>query len=99
MIGLVPLAAALAITAGQVDLAATVSAESRAGEAPLAFDQPPEASLMAVVTPGAQLIYRGPRLLLQADYQLRIFWRTVENEPVPAPLFLHMVGLTLTSRE
>jgi hypothetical protein len=99
MIGLVPLAAALAITAGQVDLAATISAEGRAGEAPLAFNQPPEASVMAIVIPGAQLIYRGPRLVLEADYQLRLFWRTVQNEPVPAPLLLHMAGLTLTSHE
>jgi hypothetical protein len=99
MLGLVPLAAALALTAGQLDLTATVSAETRAGETPIVNGQPPERSLMAIAIPGVFLEYRAPRLSLQAQYQVRIFWRTAENEPMVAPLYLHTFGLSLASRE
>jgi hypothetical protein len=98
MLGAVPLAATLAIFAGNLDLVGTASTETRAGETPLVADQAPEAAFMQIAIPGAQIVYLGPRLTLLAGYQLRIFWQSSASDPAPAPLYLHRVGLGLSAR-
>src|SRR5580692_4682596 len=98
MLGLVPVAAALAVLAGNFDVNANVVAEARAGEAPLIVDQPPEPSLVGIVTPGAEIQYLDPRLDLRLGYSLRIFWRTSPEDPSPAPLYLNTATLALTAR-
>jgi hypothetical protein len=97
MIGLVLAAAAVGAVAGQLEVNPSVTAESRAGEAPVVYGGAPEGSLVEVLTPGAELAYVGRRLELRASYELRLFWRSTSQIPHPSPLFLNTVNLGMTA--
>ena len=97
MIGLVLAAAAVGAVAGQLEVNPSVTAESRAGEAPTVYGGAPEGSLVEVLTPGAELAYVGRRLELRASYELRIFWRSTSETPHPSPLYLNTVNLGMTA--
>lgn len=93
MIGLVLAAAAVGAVAGQLEVIPSATVESRVGEAPIIYGKPPEASLVEVLTPGAELAYVGQRLEFRTSYELRIFWRATSQDPHPTPLYLNTLNL------
>jgi hypothetical protein len=107
MIGLVLTAAAVGAVAGQLEVNPShagqlevnpsLTTETRAGEAPIIYGGAPEASLVEVLTPSAELYYHGQRLELLTNYELRMFWRSTRDDPHPSPLYLNTVNLTLTA--
>ena len=95
MLGLPALAALL--TAGVFDVNGIVTTETRAGEAPLFVGDQPRASLVGVLTPGAELRFLDEGIDLRAGYSLRIFLQ--ETSAVnPPPAYLHTWTLAATSR-
>jgi len=97
VLALVPLAGLL-LVAGEVDLNATVVAETRGGQAPLRADQGPTAGAVAVLTPAAELAVTRSDLDFRLEYSPRIFWRQPNEVQRLRPLVLHVGNLTLTTR-
>jgi hypothetical protein len=89
--------AALALIAGQWDLDAAGTSESRAGEAPLVVGQPSRGFVAQIVRPSAELQYRSGDSTLRFDYGPRIFWQTPNAVDASGPLILHTASLTLNA--
>lgn len=97
MLGLVPLASLL-LVAGEVELNATVTAETRAGQAPLRANEDPRAGVIGVLTPMGDLLIRQSDLEFRLEYGPRIFWRWPNLASRVKPLVLHVGNLTLATR-
>jgi hypothetical protein len=100
MWGLAPVAAAaMLLFADKVELDASVTSESRAGQAPIVAGQAPGFSLVELVTPALALrLFDDHDLQLRLDYGLRIFARATEGLPLASPLILHTVTLSAKAR-
>ena len=97
MLGL-PAAALLACFAGQFDINAAVTAEGRAGEAPLTVDGTIRKGVIGIVMPDLQVAYLSRVTDVRLDYVARIFWRTPNDLHSNKPLILHGVNLVGTSQ-
>jgi hypothetical protein len=101
--------AAAVLFAGQWELAATATAESRAGESPMLGQQTSDpmatstvltsrAYVAQLVRPVADLSFLSADTTLRLDYGPRIFWQTPRPVDDLAPLILHVASLSLTTR-
>ena len=97
MLGLVPLAGLL-LVAGEVELNATVIAETRGGQAPLRANESPRGGVIGVLTPMGDLLIRRSDLEFRFEYGPRIFWRWPNLASRVRPLVLHVGNLTLATR-
>jgi hypothetical protein len=94
---LLPMASVL-LVAGEVDINATVVAETRAGEAPLLANQAPRPGFIGLLMPTAELSVRNSNLDLRLEYGPRIFWRRPNEIGRDRPLLLHVANLSLATR-
>ena len=98
MLGLLLPMASLLLVAGEVDINATVVAETRAGEAPLLANQDPRPGFIGLLMPSVELSVRNSNLDLRLEYGPRIFWRRPNELGRDRPLLLHVTNLTLATR-
>jgi hypothetical protein len=89
---------ALVLLSGEIDVRATATAESRAGEAPNVAGSEPSAFFAEIVTPAAMFAYREPGLTFQATYSPRVYWQEPNLVSSLAPLLLHTADLRLEAK-
>jgi len=79
----------LALGGGTWDGRVQLTAEVRAGEAPLAVSQEPRAGVGGLVMPGALLRWLAPDLKWEVGYSARLFYRQPNEVGQDRPLLLH----------
>ena len=77
---------------------ASVTSESRAGEAPLIAGSVPQAFVAELLLPRLDIQLRNPGLIFTAWYGPRILWEDPQPSSNSGPLVLHTFGLSLDTR-
>lgn len=93
-----PVALLFCAATGGFDANATVTSETRVGEAPLQAGGGTQAGVIAVLTPTVDGQYLGHALELRLDYSPRIFWRQPNELKNNRPLVLHLANLSIAGR-
>ncbi|HSY39508.1 MAG TPA: hypothetical protein VLA79_08265, partial [Polyangia bacterium] len=89
---------ALVLLSGEIDVRATATAESRAGEAPIVSGSDASAFFAEIVTPSGMFVYQAPGLTFQATYSPRVYWQHPNFASSWAPLLLHTADLRLDAK-
>lgn len=83
---------------GMFAFQASVTSESRAGEAPLYAGTVPQAFVAELILPRVDLELRNPGLIFTTWYGPRILWQDPQPSSESGPLVLHAFGLSLDTR-
>src|SRR5882757_9106245 len=90
--------AALFLISAQVEVEATATSESRAGQAPIVAGTESRAFVAQVLRPVVELHLRERGVTLRLAYGPRIFWETPRPIDASGPLVLHTAILRLEAR-